>query len=486
VIGVLADGFPVVQGRQAPRGRVVAPDDGVGDRDARPVEVTVVPQSTAVGRDRGGEAVEGGRRLAFCADERPRSGAEVGGGAAKDGGVLADMHGRLGCHLGKHRHGDELLQRDVEGHAAGLGVGEPLPQAVAAGRQVEHEDAAGQVVHDHAVRVPEVTALLGRHGLADAGADGECAQDQSGQRGAVVERLGVAGRRRRELGQLDRLGSALDDLEHAGRLADPLGLGRVDQPGQRAVGGDLGQPRLIPVPIVQKAIFYRTDRCFASVRQPSPLGGAVLERRSDPFEQIDEPAAGGLADGSIEVGQADADLGTALGSVADEANDRFALRVVWLPDGDRRAQVAPRPFQRPAGGCEQPRVFRPGVPARRCLIRHRTYLLAESCRGEYTPMNHFATLSVHIVAYLLSTASRSGITTKPPRTPPFARRAASSSNPQLRHDSNARFFTDRGSLFRRRYWFVATCCPPVRIVTANYQSLSEAEQQRPVQVRSSV
>jgi hypothetical protein len=82
----------------------------------------------------------------------------------------------------------------------------------------------------------------------------------------------------------------------------------------------------------------------------------------------------------------------------------------------------------------------------------------------------------------LALAILSIFTTKTPRTPPFARRAASSSNPQLRHDSNARFFTDRGFLFRRRHWFVATCCPPVRVVTANYQSLSAAEQQRPVQV----
>jgi hypothetical protein len=74
----------------------------------------------------------------------------------------------------------------------------------------------------------------------------------------------------------------------------------------------------------------------------------------------------------------------------------------------------------------------------------------------------------------LALAVLSIFTTKTPRTPPFARRAASSSNPQLRQDSNARFSTDRGFLFRRRVWFVATCCPPVRIITANYQSLSAA------------
>ena len=83
---------------------------------------------------------------------------------------------------------------------------------------------------------------------------------------------------------------------------------------------------------------------------------------------------------------------------------------------------------------------------------------------------------------LLTAAVLSIVTTKPPRTPPFARRAASSTSPQLRHDPNARFFTDRGFLFRRRDWFVATCCPPVRIVTASYQSLRTAQQIRPVPV----
>ena len=261
--------------------------------------------------------------------------AQVGGGAPEDRGVLADVHDWLCCDRRDSRHGDELLQSDVEGDAAGLGVGEPLPQAFAVGCQVEHQDTAGQVVHDDAVRVPEVAALLGRHWLGGAGADGERAQDQRRHRRAVVERLGVPGCRRRELGELDRLGPALDRLEHAGGLADLLGLGRVDQPGERAVGGDLGQPGLIPVPVVQKAIFGRTDRCFASVRQPSPVRRAVPERRTDPFEQFDEPSADCLADGTVEVGEADADLGAPFGPVlTGDPDDRLALRVVGLVDGD--------------------------------------------------------------------------------------------------------------------------------------------------------
>jgi hypothetical protein len=90
-------------------------------------------------------------------------------------------------------------------------------------------------------------------------------------------------------------------------------------------------------------------------------------------------------------------------------------------------------------------------------------------------------IGLFVIAFV-AMAILSAFTTKTPRTPPFARRAASSSSPQLRHDPNARFFTDRGFLFRRRRWFVATCCPPVRIATASYQSLSAAAPRRPVQV----
>ena len=55
------------------------------------------------------------------------------------------------------------------------------------------------------------------------------------------------------------------------------------------------------------------------------------------------------------------------------------------------------------------------------------------------------------------------VLSKTPATPPFARRVPTSGNPQLRQDANAGFLHDRGFLFRKRVWFVGTCCPPVRI-----------------------
>jgi hypothetical protein len=72
-----------------------------------------------------------------------------------------------------------------------------------------------------------------------------------------------------------------------------------------------------------------------------------------------------------------------------------------------------------------------------------------------------------------------------PATPPFARRAPTASNPQLRQDSNAGFLSDRGFLFRRRVWFVGTCCPPVRIGASLHSQLAATREQQPVKVARS-
>ncbi len=72
-----------------------------------------------------------------------------------------------------------------------------------------------------------------------------------------------------------------------------------------------------------------------------------------------------------------------------------------------------------------------------------------------------------------------------PAIPSFARRAPASSSPQLRQDSNARFLLDRGFLFRRRIWFVGTCCPPVRIDTPRFSQLAASQGQQPVSVARS-
>ena len=74
---------------------------------------------------------------------------------------------------------------------------------------------------------------------------------------------------------------------------------------------------------------------------------------------------------------------------------------------------------------------------------------------------------------------------KPPAVPQFARRSATAGSTQLRQDTNARFLHDRGFLFRRRTWFVGTCCPPVRVESSNFQHFASRQGQHPVAVARS-
>src|SRR5450755_354565 len=60
-----------------------------------------------------------------------------------------------------------------------------------------------------------------------------------------------------------------------------------------------------------------------------------------------------------------------------------------------------------------------------------------------------------------------------------ARRAATSASVQLRQDPNAGFILDRGFLFRRRVWFVGTCCPPVSANRKVAGGISSGNRRRP-------
>ncbi|MBW4719354.1 hypothetical protein [Saccharothrix obliqua] len=67
-----------------------------------------------------------------------------------------------------------------------------------------------------------------------------------------------------------------------------------------------------------------------------------------------------------------------------------------------------------------------------------------------------------------------------PETPAFARHRPSVPSAGLFVDDNAGFFADRGFLFRKREFFVATGCPPVRI--ADFPSLDVRRWRQPVRV----
>ncbi len=82
----------------------------------------------------------------------------------------------------------------------------------------------------------------------------------------------------------------------------------------------------------------------------------------------------------------------------------------------------------------------------------------------------------------IAAAVLSLLMTRTPVTPAFARRSSSTTSVQLRQDPNAGFILDRGFLFRRRCWFVGTCCPPTRIDVSQHDELIAAQHSQPVPV----
>lgn len=70
----------------------------------------------------------------------------------------------------------------------------------------------------------------------------------------------------------------------------------------------------------------------------------------------------------------------------------------------------------------------------------------------------------------------------PPATPPFAKRPPASSGHNLRPDNNATLLYDRGFMYRRRWWFTGTCCPPIKIGNQYRDELLASQAEHPVEV----
>jgi hypothetical protein len=87
-----------------------------------------------------------------------------------------------------------------------------------------------------------------------------------------------------------------------------------------------------------------------------------------------------------------------------------------------------------------------------------------------------------VILGFLAVAVLSLVLARKPGTPAFARRSASTASVQLRLDPNAGFVLDRGFLFRRRWWFVGTCCPPTRVGIRRYDEMQAAQYAQPVPV----
>ncbi|PZR98156.1 MAG: hypothetical protein DLM70_17870 [Chloroflexi bacterium] len=86
-----------------------------------------------------------------------------------------------------------------------------------------------------------------------------------------------------------------------------------------------------------------------------------------------------------------------------------------------------------------------------------------------------------LVAWIWETSSDRKSGPSPSR---FARPSGSPGlRTTLRQDPNAHFVTDsRGFLFRRRFWFEGTGCPPVRIPLQEYRDLQSRQARDPVMV----
>jgi hypothetical protein len=90
-----------------------------------------------------------------------------------------------------------------------------------------------------------------------------------------------------------------------------------------------------------------------------------------------------------------------------------------------------------------------------------------------------------VILAFLAVAVLSLVMTRTPATPAFARRSSTTGNVQLRQDPNAGFTFDRGFLFRRRCWFIGTCCPPTRIDVRQHGELYAQQASQPVSVARS-
>jgi len=104
---------------------------------------------------------------------------------------------------------------------------------------------------------------------------------------------------------------------------------------------------------------------------------------------------------------------------------------------------------------------------------------------ERNPMAAFGDLIVIVVVGFVIVAGLSLLTIGAPRR---RRSPGAPSRPlacSCGRTPNASFILDRGFLFRRRFWFAGTCCPPVRVEAARYRQLSTAQQRQPVAVASS-
>jgi hypothetical protein len=215
------------------------------------------------------------------------------------------------------------MQGDPE-RLAGLGrPGQPVTKAIADRADVEHEHLAGQVIGDHASRRPQ-RALGARPGRV---AQRQRPQDQCGQPGAV-QRLGVTGHSlgqgRQQHGRLVRPGR--QPLEHGRGLGQQVTLPLPDQPGERAVPGDLLQPGEMPRLRGQRAAPGPVEDVLELADLGGPLGRPVPDRAGQRLDGGAQPGRDpGPPQRGVDFGQRDAERGATPDPVAEQPRRRPSL-----------------------------------------------------------------------------------------------------------------------------------------------------------------
>lgn len=127
----------------------------------------------------------------------------------------------------------------------------------------------------------------------------------------------------------------------------------------------------------------------------------------------------------------------------------------------------------------------------KCWARSRRGLsslgLALLCTVATVNANNVLTAPLRFVVYVplagcvVSFVGRAWDRKTWPVTPRFARERTPSGSRQLREDPNGRVWRDRGGfLFERRYWFVATGCPPMRLPVRTALDSAQLQLQVPV------
>src|SRR5699024_4052228 len=302
------------------------------------------------GPDCTGKPVERGRGPPLGAEQRSAARSEFLRCTAQHRRIFTHVHERF-AQL--QRQAYQLVQSHVHGYALLCCVGEPLPQPCPRGRQVEHQNAAGQIVGDNIVVLPQCSTLFGVTGSGHAGTLGKGCQHQAGQGVLVtVEGLGITGgvhgQVRQEQGRIVR-GAFCDGLQGSHGPPQSVGVMGVDQPGRIDLGLDPGQPFPIPRGLVERARTRRGEYLFPQSAFVLSNLTAMAQRGPKRLQKFDQPDLIPRAQGGVEAGNIDLEAASGGPVIGTEKTVEPTVLLARARDTEGPRQLAVVFFQVNAG-----------------------------------------------------------------------------------------------------------------------------------------